>query len=379
MFRFLAGLLIPGGVLVAAAAALQREEIVLAAAAPYATYYCVGALITALFLSWYYDQSRLLGAAAVVTLAMLAIDRWPGAGHAATVTAISLLPLNFAIVALVKERGVMTLPGLGLLGLVAAQAAGVWWIGEHPNVWPAPGWLVPMSSGFGAIALASLVLERRTKVEQGLLWAFVAVLLGVNQTSATMTAVYAGTAGLVLVFAVLEHGFDIAYRDELTGLPSRRAFSHAKGRLGTTYAIAICDVDHFKQFNDRYGHESGNQVLRGVAAKLAEVGGGGRAFRYGGEEFLLVFKGRSAREAEPFVEAVRRAIEASPLRPSRPGSPDGTEAEETRVSISVGIAERSARYSTADQVLAAADAALYAAKAAGRNRTHLADDLKRAG
>ena len=70
----------------------------------------------------------------------------------------------------------------------------------------------------------------------------------------------------------------------------------------------MCDVDHFKRFNDTYGHDAGDQVLRMVAAKLSQVGGGGRAFRYGGEEFLVVFRGRSAREAEPFVESLRRSI-----------------------------------------------------------------------
>jgi len=87
---------------------------------------------------------------------------------------------------------------------------------------------------------------------------------------------YSGTAGLVLVFAVLEHGYDIAYRDELTGLPGRRAFNDVMAQLGGTYAIAMCDVDHFKKFNDTYGHDTGDQVLRMVAAQLSQVGGGGQ-------------------------------------------------------------------------------------------------------
>ena len=141
------------------------------------------------------------------------------------------------------------------------------------------------------------------------------MFLGLNQLEAGPSGrasdalfFYSGTAGLVLVFAVLEHGYDIAYRDELTGLPGRRAFNNVMEQLGGTYAIAMCDVDHFKRFNDTYGHDAGDQVLRMVAAKLSQVGGGGRAFRYGGEEFLVVFRGRSAREAEPFVESLRRSI-----------------------------------------------------------------------
>ena len=176
-------------------------------------------------------------------------------------------------------------------------------------------WIAQLSFAIGALTLLTLVFSRRTKVEQGLLWALVAMFLGVNQLEAGPSGpasdalfFYSGTAGLVLVFAVLEHGYDIAYRDELTGLPGRRAFNNVMEQLGGTYAIAMCDVDHFKRFNDTYGHDAGDQVLRMVAAKLSHVGGGGRAFRYGGEEFLVVFRGRSAREAEPFVESLRRSI-----------------------------------------------------------------------
>jgi len=147
--------------------------------------------------------------------------------------------------------------------------------------------------------------------------------------------------------------------------------------LGGTYAIAMCDVDHFKRFNDTYGHDAGDQVLRMVAAKLTQVGGGGRAFRYGGEEFLLVFRGRSAREAEPFVESLRRSIADTgfvlrgPDRPARKPRParetEPTSAPRVNITISIGLAERSKRHSTPELVLDAADATLYRAKEAGRN------------
>ena len=114
-----------------------------------------------------------------------------------------------------------------------------------------------------------------------------------------------------------------------------------------------------------------------LEAKLSHVGGGGRAFRYGGEEFLVVFRGRSAREAEPFVESLRRSIAdrgfvlRSPDRPaSKPRATTETKqtsAPRVNISISIGIAERSKRHSTPELVLDAADATLYRAKEAGRN------------
>jgi diguanylate cyclase (GGDEF)-like protein len=395
--RFLAGLLAPGGVLVLATWAVQREEVVRSAAAPYAAYFCFGALVAAVLLSWYYDQSRLLCSAASVVLTVLALGPLATDSSLVTLAAVILLPLNFSFLAVLKEHGVMTFDGLLKVGIVAVQPFGLLWIAQRNPNWEAPlvssrgfgtgaglPWIAQLSFAIGALTLLTLVFSRRTKVEQGLLWALVAMFLGLNQIEAGPSGpasdalfFYSGTAGLVLVLAVLEHGYDIAYRDELTGLPGRRAFNNVMEQLGGTYAIAMCDVDHFKRFNDTYGHDAGDQVLRLVAAKLSRVGGGGKAFRYGGEEFLVVFRGRSAREAEPFVESLRRSIAdrgfvlRSPNRPaSKPRSAketDQTSAPRVNISISIGLAERSTRHSTPELVLDAADATLYRAKEAGRN------------
>jgi GGDEF domain-containing protein len=203
-----------------------------------------------------------------------------------------------------------------------------------------------------------------------------------------LVSLYAGAAGIILVLAVLEPGDDLAYRDELTGLLGRRAFN-MMGGLGRRYAIAVCDVDHFKQFNDTYGHEAGDQALRMVSSRLSQVGGGGRVFRYGGEEFLVVFRGRSAADAAPFVEAVRKAIADTPFvlrspdrplrRPLRKGEVHQSSGPKRTVdiTISAGLADRTPRHSTPELVLDAADAALYAAKAAGRNCVELADGARR--
>ena len=345
--RFIAGLLAPGGVLVLATWAVQREEVVQGAAAPYAAYFCVGTLVAALLLSWYSDQSRLLCCASAVVVTVLALGPLVDSSMV-KLAAVILLPLNFSLLAVLKERGVMTFDGLLKVGIVAAQPFGVLWIAQgHGPGWGAflgwgsgfgvgagLPWIAQLSFAIGALTLLTLVFSRRTKVEQGVLWALVAMFLGLNQLEAGPAApatdalfFYSGAAGLVLVFAVLEHDYDVAYRDELTGLPGRRAFNRVMEQLGGAYAIAMCDVDHFKRFNDTYGHDAGDQVLRMVAAKLSQVGGDGRAFRYGGEEFLVVFRGRSAREAEPFVESLRRSIADAgfvlrgPDRPARKPRP----------------------------------------------------------
>jgi len=76
--------------------------------------------------------------------------------------------------------------------------------------------------------------------------------------------------------------------------------------MGRRYVIAMLDVDHFKSFNDTYGHDVGDQVLKMVAAKINGVKGGGKPFRYGGEEFTVIFPRRRLAEAIPHLEEVRK-------------------------------------------------------------------------
>jgi diguanylate cyclase (GGDEF)-like protein len=183
---------------------------------------------------------------------------------------------------------------------------------------------------------------------------------------------YFAAAGLILVYAALEHGYEIAHRDELTGLPGRRTLSQVMLQLGSRYAVAMCDVDHFKTFNDTFGHEAGDQVLRFVGSQLSQVRGGARAFRYGGEEFTVVFPGRTAGEAQPFVESLRESIATHGfnLRGSGPHPQISV-----TITISIGVAESSRKLSTPELVLEAADSALYRAKESGRNCVRLAESI----
>ena len=168
----------------------------------------------------------------------------------------------------------------------------------------------------------------------------------------------------------------MAYQDGLTGLPARRALNEALQRLGGRYAVAMVDVDHFKKLNDRYGHDVGDQVLKMVAAKLAGAPGGGRAFRYGGEEFALLFPGRTVEECLPDLETLRQDVADAHftirrrLRPRRRPTTMKTarRREQVAVTVSIGVAEPDGRRKTPDQVIQAADQGLYQAKDGGRNR-----------
>lgn len=183
---------------------------------------------------------------------------------------------------------------------------------------------------------------------------------------------------LMLVAAVAHEAYQMAFRDELTGLPGRRALNERLQRLGRDYVIAMVDVDHFKKFNDTHGHDVGDQVLRLVASQLRKVGGGGKAYRYGGEEFTLLFPGKSLEQCLPHMEAVRQAIEHYRMqlrdKQSRPRNDHegrqrrtGKTVSEVSVTVSMGVAERQARQRRPQEVIKEADKALYSAKAAGRN------------
>ena len=192
-------------------------------------------------------------------------------------------------------------------------------------------------------------------------------------------------AVLVVLVGALESMLALAYRDGLTGLPGRRALNDALRQLGRRYAIAMLDVDHFKRFNDRFGHRTGDDVLKMMAARLLRIPGG-RAYRYGGEEFAVIFRGRAARHAAERMEAFRESLARTPFvirhlprasRKARGGSTARMRSrKEVRITASIGWAAPAvAQGRRPAEVLAAADKALYRAKQKGRNRVVAADTM----
>jgi diguanylate cyclase (GGDEF)-like protein len=147
----------------------------------------------------------------------------------------------------------------------------------------------------------------------------------------------------------------------------------------------MVDVDHFKKFNDTYGHDSGDQALKMVASRLAHVTGGGKAYRYGGEEFAILFPDKPVEEAFTYLDRMRRLIEQSPFmvrgpdrRRTRRKKQKAGGKTETSVTVSVGIAASQRNEFTVEEVLRAADQALYKAKNRGRNCTVIGKPAKSA-
>jgi predicted signal transduction protein with EAL and GGDEF domain len=143
-------------------------------------------------------------------------------------------------------------PFLGRLLFCAAFTAAVW------RSWPHKGGPVsPLSVGIAGALVAFFI---------GCEWARNGEIFGV----------FTAAAGAILVISMLQESHRLAFNDELTGLPGRRALMEAMAGLGPHYTVAMADVDHFKSFNDTHGHDTGDQVLKLVAARLAEVDGARR-------------------------------------------------------------------------------------------------------
>jgi len=333
----------------------------------------------------------------------------------AVALAALLIPLNFIVFAAMRERGLVIAgiaPRFGLLFLesvvfaVLCRPENSPANPSHPGAPAIPLWI--LLSFVAAVAVfVRRFFQTRKPIEPGFVWSVAAVFLWLQFAPVGKASdAYVATAALILAASLIETSYVLAYHDELTGIRGRRAFNESLLSLDQQYAIAIVDIDHFKKFNDTYGHDVGDQVLCMVAKRLLQVGGDGQAFRCGGEEFAIVFRNTSAKEAFDHLDALRQIIEKSTfqVRGSDRRAAKSTEKRSDRravesdrrksakkkaaaaiptqspdhlsdhlsVTVSIGIAEPSTRYRQPEQVIQAADQALYRAKNKGRNRVELA-------
>jgi len=160
---------------------------------------------------------------------------------------------------------------------------------------------------------------------------------------------------------------ELAIKDGLTGLFTHRAFQTRieeeilrAARAKIPFSLIMSDIDHFKSYNDNYGHQAGDEVLKAVAGVMAgAVRDIDFVSRYGGEEFALIITGVGKNQAAGVAEKIRGALE------SRRFSFNGTE---TAVTASFGVAEFPGEAAISSQLVRAADERLYRAKKGGRNR-----------
>ena len=395
---------LPGAVVLLLAAAMVTERIApppsaseLMRLVPFVVF-GAGIVLSAIF-----HRSRILQALFLLAVAGVALTqvlpRVDSAAHPFLIGALGLLlPLNLVFISFLPETGILTRrASVRLLALVveAVSAAATchfylpqatYWINRPLLL------MLPFTTFHGlphsvlvanVIALLLLVIplhrRRFRPADIGVFWALLASVAALTASSSARSALLAFTAGaIVLVIALLDTFYAMAYVDELTDLPGRRSFNDAKLKLGSTYTVAMVDVDHFKNFNDTYGHDAGDQVLRMVAAQLARVSGGGKAYRYGGEEFAILFPGKQVDETFPHLERMRRDIEEIPFkirgkdrrrRNQKVGKRRNRSNRQATITVSIGASGVAGAKRDPEEMVKAADKALYRAKACGRNCT----------
>lgn len=412
--RLVVSFFVPYALVLLAAVAVVRLDLLPLGRAPLREFFALLVYAAGAMLAVRFRSSRVLISLLVIVVAQEALVRSPAGATRDLIAALVALfvPAHLLFTSTLEEKGLTAealVPRAWFAGVQLALGAGCAYFFAEPalrvlRAQPLPAaWLDWTLAPQPAVLLAGVTIffcgiryvREREPLDAAALWACVASWLAIDSGSVPTAAALLNTAALMLPLALIEKSYAMAYVDELTQLPARRAFNEALHTVRVPYVVAIADVDHFKSFNDRYGHETGDHVLRMVAGKLAEVGGGGKAFRNGGEEFAIVFAGKTLQEAAPYAELVRQAIAATEFtvrgisrratpragadrRQLHPGSParDGGGTLES-VTVSIGLAEARPGCST-QEVVEAADAALYSAKNAGRNRVEVGRMPRRA-
>ncbi len=311
-----------------------------------------------------------------------------------------LLPLNLLIFIALRERKLLSSHGVLRLGFILLQVAIPAWVilFEQKGVLEFvtqkifPKYYFPVMH-ISQLTIIIMILSflfigastfiKNTPIKSSFLGVLIAIFFACNFAGIESSfPVYISVAGLIFTISLIQDSHNMAYLDELTGLLSRRALNENMAMLGRSYTIAMLDVDNFKKFNDTFGHDMGDQVLKMVGSRMKKVRGGGKAYRYGGEEFTVIFLRKEMKQVAIHLEELRQAIEKHKIvirgkdRPkeSKRGKKERGKKSVGRkvsVSVSIGVAERRSGLRAPDDVIKAADRALYKAKSMGRNRTVL--------
>ncbi len=312
---------------------------------------------------------------------------------------LAVIPFSTAVLAWLPEKGTLTASGMFRITVTIGLIFGLFYLAANFEAqlsyyleWRLlPYWtpLLNSSQVASLLALTALLATffasyiKQSPIDQSLFGANIGlVFVLLFSVSPAMEITFVFTLSLLLAIGLLRDYHNMAYRDELTGLPQRRALNESMNSLGGRYCIAMLDVDHFKKFNDTHGHDVGDQVLQMVASQIKKVGGGGKAYRYGGEEFTIVFNYTSIDDAVHHLEQVRANIQNYEMvirGEERTGEDEkGTKKSRKRgsfrkaekkvsVTISIGVCQKT-RGESPETVIKKADEALYRAKKAGRNK-----------
>ncbi len=341
--------------------------------------------VTAVLLSVFFNQGQLFYLSLFAFLSWLSFEHsWLNQALLIELSFITLI-LIISAVGFLAEKGLLTLAAWKVhlfTLLLVGVAYGSWvrqisWLDSWqtnqliPANWLQWSTLSQSSLLLMFLCLASLLAfygwQQQRKTLNAILILITVFLIFIWHENNLAIVLMCSTGLLVLLFGFFQQSWHLAYVDELTALPGRRALEERLQRSLGIYALAMVDVDHFKKFNDSYGHDVGDDVLRMIAAKIGQVAGGGKAYRYGGEEFTIVFNNHSADEVKTYLQEVIDKVAATPFVVNRRKH---QKPKKVQVTISIGVTD-SIDKSGAAETIKVADTALYTAKKKGRNRLQL--------
>jgi len=309
---------------------------------------------------------------------------------------IVLIALNLLFIKIFKISGIFTKSSQLFIVIIITEAILLFW-GYNTNqfVLVQPALLINIALPFTtnplisplALALISVVIViqlamlffQNSSIQTSLLGSLLLLSFAFYFIEQPYMLALAVT-GIAIMFSagIAQDSHDMAFIDTLTKLPGRRSMEQELKQLGKRYCIAMLDIDHFKKLNDKYGHDVGDQVLKMVAKNIKKVSGGGKPARYGGEEFAIIFPGKTLLDVVPHLESVRLHIENTPFAlrdkdrpkklPKKVDKRSKSSQDHINVTISMGVAERTRLDRSTEQVMKAADNALYKAKKQGRNK-----------
>ncbi len=243
--------------------------------------------------------------------------------------------------------------------------------------------------GFSLVYLALQFAAKKSTLLLGYLLSvtIIFLILFIPHTNINITLFFIIAYG-ILFMAMIDSAFLLAYVDQLTGIAGRRKLDEDLKHIGKKTAIAMLDIDFFKKFNDKWGHKTGDQALKMVASRLTKIKGNPMVYRYGGEEFTVIFAGKNVHNAYEFMEDFRKNLENADFyirdtdRKKHSEEDRGKikkQKQKTHIKVSIGLAFYDKNLNTGEKLIKAADKALYKAKKRGRNRIELFNkDVKNA-
>lgn len=303
------------------------------------------------------------------------------------------VPISFLLIGLQKERGVFNKSGLAKLSLSITILLLSYSLAHlkpllismlNPIFETRLPFIKPVNDIFLALFIFTLAMYLIKLIVEKELKVVIFIISFILSSIPFLFSNYLHNTPLFLAFGtgilgvmLVNEAYKMAFIDTLTQIPSRKALQEYEKGLTPPFSLCMVDIDHFKKFNDTYGHDIGDEVLKYIAKELQKVSGGGKAFRYGGEEFTIIFANKFNHEAKIHLEQTRENIAQKGFILREKNRPNDKKGEKQRgkiqtnnkpvnLSVSMGLCDSGDTKYIYDMYILA-DKALYKAKKSGRN------------